>query len=43
MKKSIAKALTDAAKFMARKAAGQMSMFGTYQPKEPAALKKQAK
>lgn len=43
MKKEIAKVLTNAAKYMAKKAAGQMSMFGTYQPKEPTALKRVSK
>ena len=40
---AFAKVLTNAAKYMAKKAAGQMSMFGTYQPKEPTALKKESK
>lgn len=43
MKKNIAKAMTNAAMRIARKAAGQISLGGTCQPKEPKALKKAAK
>lgn len=43
MKKSIAKVVTNAAMRIARKAAGQISIGGTCQPKEPKVLNKIAK
>ncbi len=39
LKKKIAQKMTTFAMNAARKAAGQVSVGGTYQPKEPAALK----
>lgn len=43
LKSKIAKAVTDLSVKIANKAAGQVSTVGTYQPKEPAALKKMRK
>lgn len=43
LKNRIAKKLTELSVKAARKAAGQVSTNGTYQPKEPAALKKLSK
>lgn len=40
MKKNAAQRLADCAMKIAQKAAGQVSVCGTYQPKEPKALKK---
>lgn len=43
LKGKIAKAMTEISIKVAHKAAGQVSTVGTYQPKEPAALKKMKK
>jgi len=43
LKRMIARSITNLSVKVAIKAAGQVSTFGTYQPKEPAALKKQTK
>ncbi len=43
LKNKLAQSLTACATSIARKAAGQVSIAGTCQPKEPAALKKQSK
>lgn len=43
LKGKIAKAMTELSIKIAHKAAGQVSTLGTYQPKEPAALKKMRK
>jgi len=43
LKKKMAKKVTAFAMNAAHKAAGQVSVCGTYQPKEPAALKQMKK
>ncbi|MBE6847460.1 MAG: cyclic lactone autoinducer peptide [Ruminococcus sp.] len=43
LKNKLAQSLTACATSIARKAAGQVSVGFTHQPKEPAALKKQSK
>jgi cyclic lactone autoinducer peptide len=43
LKDKLAKTLTEMSVKAARKAAGQVSVNGTYQPKEPASLNRQKK
>ncbi|MBQ8790865.1 MAG: cyclic lactone autoinducer peptide [Ruminiclostridium sp.] len=43
LKKSIAKTIARVSMSMAKKACGTASYYGTYQPKEPANLKKLCK